>query len=318
MFALAAVPMVGAVGMAVDYTRAVNVQSFIQNHSDMAALNAVHAGPLGDSSRHIATMRSAIIQRYGQSDWIDQLAIEGRWLSSTDFRVSASGTVPVTFLAAVPGFPSSVDVSAVTIARIAEPKYIYGPPTVMELDPEAADYNRISVYCFDPTKKKEKNKGRSQETIISDNAGTKYTFTMPTCAAGEMMSYRLTNVRDARTNKKKWDDKNAERYDYYTDTTLKNGAEFYDLGGWDILETVLCDSLAECKGKSQGGIIPEGKDRIPQRTTKVCSPGKYMYYGWEDRPPGSGWTDRDYDDIRVIIGCPTVEEVGDRMVRLIQ
>ena len=42
-----------------------------------------------------------------------------------------------------------------------------------------------------------------------------------------------------------------------------------------------------------------------------------MYYGWEDRPPGMpghqntggnwqhvAWTDRDYDDIRIVIACP--------------
>jgi hypothetical protein len=52
-----------------------------------------------------------------------------------------------------------------------------------------------------------------------------------------------------------------------------------------------------------------------------------MYYGWEDRPPGlSGtssnwqhiaWTDKDYDDIRIIIKCPTFETVGERNARLI-
>jgi hypothetical protein len=53
-----------------------------------------------------------------------------------------------------------------------------------------------------------------------------------------------------------------------------------------------------------------------------------MYYGWEDRPPGvagpSGnwthiaWTDRDFDDIRVIMECPQYDDQGERFVRLIR
>jgi len=118
----------------------------------------------------------------------------------------------------------------------------------------------------------------------------------------------------------------AQRFEYYTDTEIKNGSYDYDLGDWKVLETVLCDDVKECKPKSKGGIIPEGKNRTPVQAKGVCSPGKYIYYGWEDRPPGmSGpsddwtdiaWTDRDYDDIRIVIGCPTLETVNDRLVRL--
>jgi hypothetical protein len=43
-----------------------------------------------------------------------------------------------------------------------------------------------------------------------------------------------------------------------------------------------------------------------------------MYYGWEDRPPGLGWTDRDYNDIRVVIECPVSESTGEFLVRLIK
>jgi hypothetical protein len=39
--------------------------------------------------------------------------------------------------------------------------------------------------------------------------------------------------------------------------------------------------------------------------------------GRTDRREG-GWTDRDYSDIRILIECPTTEEVGSRAVRLIR
>lgn len=319
IFALSLVPILGSVGFAIDYMRAVNVKSFVQNQADAAAISGAHDGPTGDPSPYLDYMRAAIGERYGPHDWIEDLDVDGEWVSNTDFKVTATGGVPVTFLAAVPGFPDAVDIAALAIVRIAEPKPIYGPPTVTQLDPEASDYNRISVYCFDPEEKNNrKTHGRTQMTVIADNAGTVYNYTMPKCEAGEVMSYKLRNVRDARTDPGKWDSRRAESYEYYTDTTMAAGAERYNLGNKDILETVLCNRESDCVGESQGGIIPEGKNRDPQRTTKSCSPGKYMYYGWEDRPPGSGWTDEDYDDIRIVIGCPTVEEVGNREVRLIQ
>jgi hypothetical protein len=40
------------------------------------------------------------------------------------------------------------------------------------------------------------------------------------------------------------------------------------------------------------------------------------------RPVGDlediAWTDRDYDDIRVVIGCPSIDKVEERLVRLIR
>lgn len=319
MFAISIVPVLGATGMAIDYTRAVNVRSYIQSQVDGAALSGVQLGPDGNYEAYVQHVRTAVVERYGAGAWIEALQVQGQWVGTTDFVVSARGNVPVTILAAVPGFPDRVDVDAAATARIAEPRYVYKPPTVAELDPEAGDYNRIYVYCFDPSMSNDpETNGRTQMTAISDNGGSRYEYEMPQCGAGQMMSYRLVNVRDARTDNRRWDDPSAERYEYFTDTVMNQGAEQYDLAGWDILETVLCNTEAECRPRSQGGIIPEGKDRIPQRAKGACEPGKYMYYGWEDRPPGSGWTDRDYDDIRIIIACPEVEEVGDRVVRLVR
>jgi hypothetical protein len=318
-FAIALLPILGSVGVVIDYTRAVNVKSFIQSKADGAAISGARGGPTDDPSPYLDYMRAAITERYGPHSWIDDLNVEGEWVSNTDFQITASGAIPVTFLAAVPGFPADVEIGVLAVVRVAEPKLVYGPPTVTQLDPEASDYNRISVYCFNPEEKdNRRTHGRTQMTVIADNAGTVYDYTMPDCGVGEVMSYKLHNVRGARTDPNKWDSKRAEYYDYYTDTTMAGGTEQYDLGNKDILETVLCNRESDCVPESEGGIIPEGPNRNPERTTKSCSPDKYMYYGWEDRPPGSGWTDEDYNDIRIVIGCPTVEEVGDREVRLIR
>ncbi|WP_417582125.1 pilus assembly protein TadG-related protein [Pelagibacterium sp.] len=189
--------------------------------------------------------------------------------------------------------------------------------------------------------------------LISKGANTnrrEYQYMWPDCAQGSFLSFRLENVRFARTQQRYWDsgtvannggDRKTGRFSYYTDTFFTPGNNTEQYAGLqgpepfvrpgekvDILETVLCDSIDECRPQSEGGVIPEGVNRSPQRATGKCEPGKYMYYGWEDRPPGLsgtsnnwqhiGWTDRDYDDIRIIIQCPTFETVGERNARLVE
>lgn len=186
---------------------------------------------------------------------------------------------------------------------------------------------------------------------IESGAGTgnrTYRYFMPTCGEGSHLSFRLENVRFARQSHQFWDsgapvnrggDGHTGRFNYYTDTSFTvDGVEQYeDLTHPDtgqpvnIVETVLCDTKEECTKKSEGGIVPEGRGREPERAEGRCvstaDQPKYMYYGWEDRPPGlSGangswqdyaWTDRDFDDITIVIQCPYFEVSGDRNSRLI-
>jgi len=343
IFGVGLIPILGAVGLAVDYSRALNAKNLIQAEGDALALSAVQLGSDGNYDHLVQHFRAATAQRWGDGDWLDTLALDARvssqspshqrcdwldtlaldarWLNAVDFQVDVRARVPTTILGALPGYGDAVDVVTVSTARIAEPKWIYTEPEVTDLDPEAADYNRIYVYCFNEDEKDDpETRGRTQMRPMADNAGTSYPqFTMPQCEAGEGLSYRLVNVRNARLQPHLWDRQTGvERYQFHTDTVERQGLPDYDLGGFQILETVLCNTLAECRPVSQGGIIPEGKERIPQRASKPCETGKYMYYGWEDRPPGLGWTDRDYDDIRVIVECPSMEQVGQRSVRLIR
>ena len=41
-----------------------------------------------------------------------------------------------------------------------------------------------------------------------------------------------------------------------------------------------------------------------------------MYFGWEDRPP-SGGSDKDYDDITMVMKCPKAGILGDGKTRLV-
>lgn len=186
---------------------------------------------------------------------------------------------------------------------------------------------------------------------IKSGAGSgnrKYVYYMPNCTGESRLSFRLENVRFARHQPQYWDsgqapnnggDRHTGRFNYYTDTTFSaEGVEQYnDLTHpttnqpVNIVETVLCDTKDQCRKRSEGGIVPEGKNRTPQRATGECvsTPDnpKYMYYGWEDRPPGQtgqsrgwedfAWTDGDFDDITIVIECPYFEIDGERNARLI-
>ncbi|MFZ5676506.1 MAG: TadE/TadG family type IV pilus assembly protein [Pseudomonadota bacterium] len=315
--ALFAIPLLAAAGIAIDYARASMVRNFLQAEADAAALAAAKGGASSNDQTWVNNLRSNVQQRFEDERLVSSLNASGSWVMPTDFSVTASATVPVTILGVIPGLSKQMDVSVQAVARFSQPVLTYNPPVVSQLDPDAADYNRIYVYCYNAKNKNKADKGRTKMTAIADNAGTTYNYTMPTCAAGETMSYRLRNVRNARTQKSKWDSSRAEFYEYYTDTVLNGGVESYNLSV-SLIETVLCSNRTICKPERQGGVIPEGANRTPRRATEACAPGKFMYYGWEDRPPEGGGSDRDYNDIRIIIECPTVATTGAENVWLIK
>jgi len=318
-FALASIPIIGVAGLGIDYMRASEVRTALQAEADAAALASAASKDASAGDAWMANFETQMTQKFTEGASINNLVVDGSWVSTSDFRVEASARVPLTLMRIIPGVDDHIDIGVESVARVTKPKLTYKPPKVTDLDPEASDYNRLSIYCFNVEKKNDPlTKGRSQETTIADNAGTKYTYEMPKCEAGETMSYHLKNVRDARTKPKQWDNPKATQYNYYTDTVMAGGVETYDLGGYAILETVLCDTAAKCVGKSKGGVIPEGTNRTPQHAEQSCQSGKFMYYGWEDRPPGLGWTDQDYNDIRVVIECPVSESTGEFLVRLIK
>lgn len=161
-----------------------------------------------------------------------------------------------------------------------------------------------------------------------------YTYIAPLCTGDSYLSFRLENVRFARTQHDYWekDDINyhrggptqsgadhSGRYDYYTDTypnpetgSLEFGGLIHPRNGTnaDVLETVLCRTREECVPSNRpGGIIPWGHNRQEgsanerQRVSGDCPAGQYMYYGWEDRPPpppgqpgGGSWLNERWTD----------------------
>jgi hypothetical protein len=244
------------------------------------------------------------------------------------------------------------NISVMSIA--ARPSNVfYEPPESLNLDAEAGDYNELYAYCYDYGGSGSAASRRSQMTLISNNlpegqnivnisggvitANPPEDVVWPNCnQEGQSLSLRLRNVRHAKANPVLWSTPNARvesrrpgrpEFNHFSDTVITDGAETFAFPN-PIVETVRCNSYAECDPSEPDNIIPTGRNRTPSLASTGCAPGKFMYFGWEDRPPGltgaSGswldpaWTDRDYDDIAIIMKCPNSGRLGDGLVRLVQ
>ena len=346
IFGLTLVPIMGFAGAALDYSRATALREELRLFADQTALNVAHAGNPASAPAILANAEEKLRGKLREN--LDDVRMQGSWLDGAHYQVTITADLRSSLLTGVPGMPKSIAAEVVTIVHRIPPTYRVLPPDMSMLDPEAGDYNRIYMYCYDPAKAAEPgadpDEFRTQFTAIADNSSTTvYDADLPECGAGEHVAYKLRNVRGARTSPNAWDDPSREVYFYYTDTLLdpntrvlehdvqgyrvRHGHTFekIDMEGVGLLETVNCRNMEECKVETDGGVIPyPHRHRTPEQATAACEEGQYMYFGWEDRPvypPGhprhGQWTDADFDDIRLIVSCPEIIET-DRTVRLVQ
>ena len=256
-------------------------------------------------------------------------------------------------------------ISTISVSSVAykPPNAFYEPPQSTNLDNAAGDYNELYAYCFDYQSGGPAASRRSQETLIANNlpvgqdivkisggvikANPAANPTWPDCrAAGLSLSLRLRNTRHAKSIPTLWAKPGTApgrtEYNYYTDTVVSNGKEGYNglVNGSGtpikILETHVCDTADACDNKSAGFFNPklknDGNNHVPTIDSQTCAPGKYVYFGWEDRPPVPGqegkktggtwtdvnWTDSDYNDIAIELKCPKSGKLGDPYVRLVK
>ncbi|GGE40958.1 hypothetical protein GCM10007276_17950 [Agaricicola taiwanensis] len=110
--ALAAIPVVGAMGVALDHVRLSDMRAEMQAEADADAL----------SKRN------------------------GVWLDDVRYEVVRQGRLDTSIMAVL-GL-TEVDFTVRAVARHVPPVRVYGPPAYMYLDGDAMDYNRIGVYCY--------------------------------------------------------------------------------------------------------------------------------------------------------------------------
>ena len=256
-------------------------------------------------------------------------------------------------LSSIMGFDPLPQRVAAIAARPAN--VFYQPPESQALDTDAGDFNEIYVYCFNTQGTGSADSRRSQMTLVANNMKANQNIVTisggrvpanplrppiwPNCNQdGQTLSIRLRNIRHVKSHSTLWANPNARienrtprrpEHNYFTDTRLEQWVERFDLQGFNILETVRCDTAAQCTPGAPGTIIPSGRNRVNtrRRETRPCEPGKFMYFGFEDRPPNQSgansswldpaWTDTDYDDIRIVMKCPNSGRLGDAFVRLV-
>lgn len=341
VFALSLIPTIGFAGAAVDYSRATAAREFMRAISDRTAIAVVARDELG-STQALATAKAAIESRYGAE--VSNVVVSGRWLDDEHYTVTIAADLSTMVVQAMPAMPKQVSVSVETVTKRIPPTYTTEPPRQSLLEPEASDYNRVYMYCYDAERRLDDDRGRRAITPIADNASTPTNYAaqpgwaLPQCGAGEVVSYMLRNVRGARTRPSRWDDPNQEVYEYYADASVDPDTRVMrhemqgfrvwsgttrtniDMVASPILETIRCRNDAECKPASEGGVIPNRTtNRNPATATEPCKEGMSMYFGWEDRPPNLGaWTDRDYDDIRLVVSCPVLDRATDKQVMIVR
>lgn len=332
IFALAILPVVGMTSLGIEYSRASSMRAAMQQYADASALNAAvwrkdnkEAEATGDRNAFagydpMAGMNEAVKQfkdRYtGQ---ISSFSAKANWIGDDQFEITMSATMPPMTLSMI----GDIHLDTVTVAKVFPQLKEPEKPQVVFLDSDASDYNRLYVYCYEqPDWKKPSSQWkpvaerRRAFTAISDNAGSQYNYTMPICEKNETLSLMLHNVASARTKPSSWEGNPPNRY--YSDTNYgkndynKNSdPQEYNFNGYSMVETVVCNTLAECKPKTQGGIVPTGAGRTPAKNTTPCKTGNFIYHGFEDRPVGG---DRDYNDIRIVLECPKDPEYIQRVV----
>jgi Flp pilus assembly protein TadG len=353
MIVAVAVPaLVGAAALSVDMASYRYVENRMQNAADAAALAGLAKidKPAEVPAEVTSYARNNVPSTFGSMTTTADVTV-GVWDPIT--RVFTPGTNPDTNAVrvravrsaargnAVPTilmqmFGTSPNLSAEAVAA-RQLVVQYEPPVSTNLSNEAHDFNELYAYCYNASGGGTVASRRTQMTLISNNyrsnrnvitdsggfinAVPANPLVWPECAAGESLSFRLRNLRSA---KNEWE--NGRRpatntivtYNHFTDTRISLGVEYFDgLNAVTILETVRCDTEAACTPGGRGSIIQTGRNRTPAVSTVACEPGKYKYFGWEDRPPELGGSDRDYDDIRILMKCPRQGRLGDGMSRLV-
>lgn len=334
-FAIMLPVLFGAGGAAIDYGNVIRIRSVEASIADSTALLGANADTPLAALESIRLANAQLVARLGDQSATGGYTITNGWIDGSNYRVTISMKMKTALVYLLPGMPTQITVAAATTVNRVAPVYQTLPPTLSQLSPDAADYNRIYFYCYSSkaSRQNDADKGRRGLTAIADNATPPSVYSlsaMPTCTGDEAPSYMLRNVRDARSSPSRWNDTGSNTYNYYTDTTIDTGTRVQtmhltgsnmgtgvavDTNAYPMLETINCASIAQCQSRSSGGILPNASNnRSPAVATGSCAEGGFMYYGWEDRPGG----DRDYDDIRLVVSCPVQTLVSDKKLRIVE
>ncbi|GHC71404.1 hypothetical protein GCM10010136_18550 [Limoniibacter endophyticus] len=309
-------------GYAVDLSRIQNVRTSLQDQADAAAIAIAKRGKSASLAEPVEFARNTILAELGPDTLDPSLELRANWDGTTDVEVFVNGKVEGTLMRIVPGISPQTDIGIYSRARVEYANTEFKPPKYSFVDPEADHYNRIYFYCYypddidtsDPSLPGyDYNKGRDQLTPVSDNAEppTAYPVAVPDCGEDGNLSFKREQM-DGKYKKNPpppASDFSGTAYGPGDDFIHKADGAFDRRGDRFNPETIRCRTEQQCKPKSQGGVIPEGKNRFPVREDGACPVGEFRYFGWEDG------NDDDFNDITIIMECPT-RTAGDKISRI--
>ncbi len=325
IFGLAVIPIFAFAGFAMDFSRATDVRAAMQNAADSTALQAVMARQEGRQ----LDIQQTFMGNFHHRAELEGVSVSAEWIGLNRVRVTSDAVLPMT-IGAVLRPDLDVGVTAIAEGRV-ETRATENIFEVLRSD--AADFNELFAYCYDSVNDERlgpidpdpyAREERMDFVKVADN--DRFGEFEPAeaidvdCAPDEEVSYMMRNTRGANRNPGLRGSTRARVYEFYSDTTRdEDNPEAFSFNfEVDILETILCRTREECNVESEGGIIPDirGRNRNPAREEQECREGHYLFIGLEDRPPEWGSSDRDYDDLRFLISCPSREERRDT-VRLV-
>ncbi len=342
MFGLAVLPLVAFAGAAIDYSRASSARTALQAAADATALQVVATREHGDAVDVGNLLKGAFVKRAAEGEPQATGGWTGAAPSSA-YTVMASVSVPTTlFSIFVPAVEVSVK-SRAEVARRYTRTQIEGfnmsPEAADYNELYAYCYDHASKRRLGPVDpstvpgegtKPEDGIRRLPFQKISDNSAAGVAANPANlsviCAPGEVASYHLRNVRFARLDTRRHGPEEVdhnrpcsqtrttsaafgETWRHYTDTTYPEDSELprFNTCYAKLVETIVCTSRSACATRALGGDLPNSEEKNrdqPRTATRACAPGRFVYYGWEDRPPSLGGSDKDYDDIRLTVSCP--------------
>jgi Flp pilus assembly protein TadG len=336
LFSIAVVPIMGFAGAAMDYSRATSLKAEMRTVADRAAVSIVLDLQQSSEASIKEDAAANLLGRHGSA--LEKVTVEGDWIDADHYRIVVTSNLRSSLMSAIPLQSGTITTSVETVARRPAMTWIHGEPDVFPLDAKANDYNRIYTYCFNPNRTDDDDKGRRDIRPLFDNGlpETVYDEGLAECSADETLSFKMRNVRRARKNPEEWDDPNQRVYKYFSDSVLDPDTRIYThnhvgyriRNGWrydeitlepDTFETVLCETKDDCVPIAEGGVLPDYEEhREANVATEPCEPGQFMYFAWEDRPTGHGWTDMDFNDIRFVMACPDLGISSSSIARIVR
>jgi Flp pilus assembly protein TadG len=292
--ALAAIPLVGAVGLAVDYTRALQFKTSLQGAVDSAALAG--ASLLSTSTSSASTMatdyiKSEITKLPPNNGVTYTIAVP----NTSSVTVSATGQLATTFM--------SIFTKSFSVATTATAGPGQGPGGTVTWNlslggffSSAYDSNTIYWYIV-PNDDSVPPNSALQGPIASNNPNIPVSSSSFTVGENQKIGFALVNVTGGLIGygSNQWGGTQGSTHYFYSSISPPSSAAYPSSGE---------NNLKICSGKAISS-CPSSNNTLSTPTTAAPScaslGSNYITYAWNDM--GGTTDDYDYNDSEYYVSC---------------